>query len=703
MFAPLHDHISKLSSFSNLWHLVKSKRSFVNLSVWAISSSLLIAGCALFSSNPENNPNPQASQAKSSATPAATSFTLTPTPIPRQLTICLAQEPETLYLYGNSSPAQRHVLQAIYDGPIDIREYGFEPVILKKIPNLMDGDARIQSVTVKSDDWVVNDNGDLVQLQIGEKIRPAGCSSPECALVWDGSPLEMSQLSADFTLLDGIQWSDGAPLTAADSVFSYHIAKDCQSAKSPCGGNGLAGEGGLVSVQRTADYVALDERNLRWSGVPGFLDPNYQTNFFIPQPQHQLERFDLQNLGTLSETSLQPLGWGPYQIETWDRGESLILAKNPSYFRAGEALPKFDRLVFFFVQQMLAEEPLGLLAGKCDLFDQETSQFLNETAQDELTAMGAEGKIANQLLAGPLWEHLDFGILPVSYDDGYQPGVDRPDFFADVRVRQAIGFCLDRQQIIEEVLQGKSAIPRTYIPDNHPLVSPTLPDYSFNPQEGENLLDQVGWVDSDGDPITPRISLGIPGIFDGTPLKLTLLTSQAKQRQEVAQIIKQLLATCGMQIEIETMPGVDLFAPGPEGPVFGRRFDLTQFAWDTHTQPICTFWTSRQIPGDPSAMLEDGSPRFPQGWGGLNETGYQDPNFDRLCETAMTALPGEDGYQEDHYAAQQLFSEALPVIPLYQRLTAGISRPDFCGYSLDPSAGDGFWNIENYDYGTSCP
>jgi peptide/nickel transport system substrate-binding protein len=442
---------------------------------------------------------------------------------------------------------------------------------------------------------------------------------------------------------------------------------------------------------------------LRWTGVAGFLDPNYQTNFFIPLPQHQLEGLDVNNLSTLPETTLYPLSWGPYQVEMWDPGDSLILKKNPSYFRAAEILPKFDQLIFLFVQQELSAGSINLLSEKCDLMDEETSTLFNDIARDELAKLESEGKVRHQILPGTLWEHLDFGILPVSYDDGYQPGVDRPDFFADVRTRQAFSYCLDRQQIVEKVLQGKSTIPRTYLPFDHPLVSPTLPDYPYDPQMGGNLLDQVGWIDSDGDPATPRISYGIQGILDGTPLKVTFLTSQAEQRQQAAQIIQQSLANCGIQADIESMPGVDLFAPGPEGPVFGRRFDITQFAWDTHIQPNCNFWTSRQVPGDPTVMLEDGSVRFPLGWGGLNETGYQDPIFDQLCGTAMTALPGEKDYQEKQYAAQQLFSEALPVIPLYQRLTSGISRSDFCGFSLDPSAGDVFWNIENYDYGTSCP
>jgi peptide/nickel transport system substrate-binding protein len=63
-------------------------------------------------------------------------------------------------------------LVAIYDGPIDLRGFDFQPVILDKLPSLSDGDAWIKPVTVNQGDWVVNDAGVLVQLISEEVVRP---------------------------------------------------------------------------------------------------------------------------------------------------------------------------------------------------------------------------------------------------------------------------------------------------------------------------------------------------------------------------------------------------------------------------------------------------------------------------------------------------------------------------------------------------
>jgi peptide/nickel transport system substrate-binding protein len=65
-------------------------------------------------------------------------------------------------------------------------------------------------------------------------------------------------------------------------------------------------------------------------------------------------------------------------------------------------------------------------------------------------------------------------------------------------------------------------------------------------------------------------------------------------------------------------------------------------------------------------------------------------------------LPGQDGYLESHWPAQQIFATDLPVIPLYQRLKVAVTRPDLCGFSLDPSTNSEMWQIEEFDAGASC-
>jgi len=666
--------------------------------------AILLVGCSL-DGGISPTPTPEYVEG-TQVSPEATGIPTTqPTPTipPRTLTVCLGAEPETLFIYGGASLAQKNILEAIYDGPIDLVAYENLPVILEKLPLLGDGNAVIEPVSVGVGDWVVNDTGQLVHLDLGEIIRPHGCSNADCAVAWDGETLEMAQLSATFTLKDGLKWSDSNPLTAADSEFSYQIARQCQADFGPCGGLGLVNRQGWDTIPRTASYEALDEHHVRWTGVPGFLDPTYQTNFFIPLPEHQLSNYSPEELFTAPEAARQPLGWGPYIISDWIPGESISLRKNLLYFRSEEAEPGFDRLIFRFIGGDAAGNLDALTNGHCDLLDQEASMAFLSAENDELLQSEDDGQLLSQITAGPVWEHTDFGIQPLSYDDGYQPGVDRPDFFRDERVRQAFALCIDRHQIIERVVFEGSAVPASYLPDEHPLFNPDVTRYNHDPQAGMQLLDESGWVDEDADPSTPRVALGIQGVVDGTPFTVTYTTSTAMHRQEASQIIAASLAECGIELELGYGPAAEVFAPGPEGPVFGRRFDLTQFAWSTSTVPPCDLWTSQQIPGDPNLVDENGVATFPYGWGGVNETGFRDFAYDQACKLALETLPGQPGYVENHHIAQSIFADQLPVIPLYQHLKLAVTRPDMCGFDLDAYAYSEMWNIENFDYGEGCP
>ncbi|MDY7076252.1 MAG: ABC transporter substrate-binding protein, partial [Chloroflexota bacterium] len=281
-----------------------------------------------------------------------------PTPVPPEpkvLTVCLVGEPDTLYLYGGSRlPATHHVMEALYDGPIDHLDYAYQPVILQKVPSLADGDAVTRTVRIREGMLVVGADGSVVELVEGVWVRPAGCHADECAVEFEGEPIWMERMEVTFALREDVTWADGEPLTADDSLFAFQVASD------------QATPGGRYLVERTARYRALDEWRVQWMGVPGFIDPTYFLNFFAPLPQHQLERRDPDELLLADETRRYPLGWGPFVVEEWVPGDRMILSLNPHYFRAAEGLPNLDRVVFRFTSGA-PDVVARLLSGECDI------------------------------------------------------------------------------------------------------------------------------------------------------------------------------------------------------------------------------------------------------------------------------------------------------------------------------------------------
>jgi peptide/nickel transport system substrate-binding protein len=596
-------------------------------------------------------------------------------PESKYFTICLGQEPNTLYPYGNPNLAARRVLEALYDGPIDIFSDGYQPVILESIPSIQNDDVEIVPVSVTRGDLIVNTDHEVVLLDAGAEYFPPGCNDLSCAQRYSGSgEVEMDQMVVTFRILPDILWSDRQPLTAQDSVFAFRIASDAATPASK------------YKIERTQVYEAVDELTVQWWGRPGYLDPTYAENFWSPLPFHAWADIPASELAQAESESIPPLGWGAYLFEDWTRGESIRLRQNPNYFRSEEGLPAFEVLTFRF----LPDRESGLAAltsGECDLLD---SSLQLENQVELLLEMESRSTLKVAVTHTNVMERLDFGIRPASYDDGIDLG-DRPNIFADVRTRQAIAYCLDRQRVVDEVLSGLTYVPDTFVAQSSLAHSGQAASYLFDPNAGIGLLEQAGWLNEDDNPNTPRISSGVQGVPDGIPLLLTYQTSEATQRRQVAEILAESLRECGIGIEISHLPSSVLYAPGPDGPLFGRQFDLSAYAVGLlGNQPACLYYTQSEIPSTANK------------WLGLNVMGYQNDNFDVLCQNARRSLPDQPDYQENFARLQTIFANDLPSIPLYARLKLAVSRPDLCNFSLTPNTLFDLWNLEELDFDPAC-
>ncbi len=647
--------------------------------VWGalLGLSLLLAACGPTAPAPAATDLSQPAAATQPAPAAPPTATATQTP-PRSLVICLGQEPDTLYAYGSSSRSMWSVLEAIYDGPIDTRSFSAQPVILQNVPDLTNGGAKIEPVEVQGGQEVVDANGNLTTLTAGTQVLPSGCSGPDCAVGYDGvSSLQMDRLTLTYTLLPGLTWSDGSPLTADDSVFSFEVSSD---AATPVAKD---------VVYRTDTYTALDETTVQWVGMPGFLPANYGSYFWLPFPRHAWGQTGAQNLLTADASTRSPIGWGPYQVSEWVQGDHITLEKNPNYFRAAEGLPKFDTLVYRFLGEPADNNIAALLTSECDVVDQ--TSLLDEQLEQVLE-LQRDGKLKAYVGQGPEWEHVDFGIKPSSYDDGYQPyNGDRADLFSDLRVRQAFTYCMDRQGMVDKLLFGQATVPAGFVPPSHPQYLSDLSSLPYDPAQGSQLLDQAGWKDFDGDPATPRTAAGAANVADGTALTVNYITSQAPLRTEIAQWLADSMAACGIQLNVQTLPVGDLYAPGPDGALFGRNFDLAEFAWEAGSESSCYLYQSDQIPMAANDWLK------------VNVTGYSSAAYDSACQAARMANPAEpDKYNQKQADVQRLFAEELPSVPLYFRLKMAISRPDLCGLDMDVTARSALWNLELFDYGPGC-
>ena len=150
--------------------------------VTAISCLLALAACA--------GPAEPADQSGTAtlyteAAPTATQPTSEP------LTVCLGEEPTTLFPYAPLNEAARMVLQAVYDGPIDELDHRYVPVVLEEMPTFENGGVRIEPVVVQAGDRVVIEDGSPITLGSGAVVRPSGCAGGDCVFIFENGEVRI--------------------------------------------------------------------------------------------------------------------------------------------------------------------------------------------------------------------------------------------------------------------------------------------------------------------------------------------------------------------------------------------------------------------------------------------------------------------------------------------------------------------------------
>ena len=580
----------------------------------------------------------------------------TRSPVGKSLTVCLLREPQSLYPYSslNFGPATlsaQAVQHGVYENMLTTLDYSYQAQGIVKLPSLDDGDAVIQTVDVAEGDLVVNSDGHVATLSPGLTIVNAAGE----LITYQGGSVTMNQLMVDFEL-QPLVWSDGIPVTADDSLLSFELAADPSTPIDK------------EATSRTAAYEATGEHTVRWTGLPGWIDPTYFTNIWSPLPRHQLGSLTAAEILEVDEVNRFPLSHGPFVVAEWTAGEQLIMTPNPNYYRQSEGLPRLEEVVFKFVpnsDQLVAR----LLSGQCDMA---TQDGLDITRVPLLREAEATGVLQPHFAFTPVFEHIDFALATA-------PGFadTRPAWFDDIRVRQAIAYCTDRQRLVDELFYGLAEVAHTIVPSAHPLYPAGITVYDYNPELGQQLLDEAIVIDRDLDGIReePRIR---------NPLQLSLIyASGSVIREEVLAIFQENMADCGIGVTLVEMPAPEIY--DASGPLFGRRYDLAAFPWLSGLTPPCDLFTTAQIPSEAT------------NWQGNNNTGFSNALYDEACQAGEAAIWGSESYQTNHQAALRILADNLPILPLFPYVNVAASRIGVEGVQLNPTQSSELWNLYELD------
>ena len=263
-----------------------------------------------------------------------------------------------------------------------------------------------------------------------------------------------------FKLREGVLWHDGEAFTADDVVFSLNLAMNPDAATAFPGFSQL-------SRDTVAEVRAVDDMTVEFA----LNQPNprlpYNLILLWILPEHALADLDPAGYQNSDWFFTEAVGTGPFMHEEFQRDQFWALTANPNYWRGA---PRLERLI----NRYFADETSAILALEAGEI-----QFTYASGD---VALGFEGNAAYQVFSGPS------GVT------NYMIFNERDPRFADVRVRQAFLYAIDRQAITETVLQGTAQVVPCIgaFPSMYPSAE-ELNDYAYNPDLARQLLAEAGF------------------------------------------------------------------------------------------------------------------------------------------------------------------------------------------------------------------
>ena len=469
--------------------------------------------------------------------------------------------------------------------------------------------------------------------------------NPLPVLVEELPTTENGGISADgkvFTLKlkEGLLWSDGDPLDSADFVFTYEMKMS--DANTPLTRAPYDRVASVEAPDPLTVVVTFDAPYAPWLGL-----------FTYVLPQHVLGPvFEAE--GTLDNAAFNrnpTVASGPYIFEEWNIGNFMRFRANPN-FVGGVA--SIDTVVITFIPDDQAYVA-SLIAG-----DTEFGTFVSPSEVRNLQAAG-----------------LDVRLIASGYNEGWFLNTD-PErahpAMSDVRVRKAIGLGFDRFTVVADLLDDVFPVTTSWW-ENTPYANPDLRPIPYDPAEASRLLDEAGWVDSNGNGIRDK---------DGVELELRFVATTRQIRQDIQAVAQQQLGEIGIGILIENYPSSVFFNGYADGgPVATGQYDIATWSSSpaAFPDPDTDRWTCRQIPSDDNPT-------------GGNWNYYCDPRIDELT-TLQSQTTDYDARVAIFHELDKLVYDAYIWLGAWYDADVWVISKNVIG--ANPNGTTPFWDIVNWD------
>ncbi|MDX8394389.1 MAG: peptide-binding protein [Mariprofundales bacterium] len=403
-----------------------------------------------------------------------------------------------------------------------------------------------------------------------------------------------------FTLRQGLHWTDGMPLTAADCAFTLELIRD-EYTQSPY----------KSDYTRITKFAAEDDYTFTVEYDETYAPALSSWVSLAILPKHIFAGEDIMH----TDLSRQPKATiGPYVLADWQAQQSILLRSNPDYYDGTVWLS--ERMTRIIPDS--ATQFLELSAGNLDMMGLTPIQYRRLFDREKILKHNYQR-----------YNYLGFGYTYLGFNLKRQP-------FDDARVRKAITYAIDRQELVKGVLQGLGEVIATpYKPGTY-WVNQDIKPHAYAPDKAKAILAKSGWHDTDNDGVLDK---------DGKALEFTILTNNGnQQRAAAATIIQYRLQKIGIKVHVRLVE----WSAFIEHFINKRNFDAVMLGWSLSPEPDqYSIWHSSQM----------GNRQF-------NFLSYKNVFVDEALEQAVRTF---DKKQRKHWydiVQQQIHNDA-PVVFLF--------------------------------------
>ena len=409
---------------------------------------------------------------------------------------------------------------------------------------------------------------------------------PALAESWERSE---DGLTWTFHLRRDVTWHDGQPFTAHDVEFTFNSI--------------IYNDDIPASSRPSFHFRYLDEESGEWKESPMEVEApdDYTVQCVLPvpfatflrsmgtaiYPKHILENHVED--GTFASTwdidtdPSEIIGTGPFTIGSYEPGERVVMQRNPNFWLnddAGNSLPYLDEVVHVIVPDLDAELA-SFMTGESDV---------HGVLGEELAGLGPLQEEGDFTIyrRGPAFgtTFMGFNMNPGANADTGEAYLapEKLTWFRNVQFRQAVAHSIDKDTIIDEVQHGEGYPQWSSIsPAAGDFHNPDVQRYEYDMDRANEILDGIGWTDTDGN--------GIREDDDGNEIAFSLVTNGDNSvRAEVGRLLSENMRQIGLNVEYKLVEFGDLVTQLTAS--YDWEAMLIGFTGGTDPHSGITFWHS---------------------------------------------------------------------------------------------------------------